>query len=117
MAAGAIPVCGDLPSIREWINHESNGFLAAFDDVSEVTDALRSALKLSDTNRNAIRAKNALIIAARAERGITGRYAVDKYRGLVKECQDRSPSASVNRSLLTPLSKVPVIRSDGCSIR
>jgi len=90
MAAGAIPVCGDLPSIREWINHESNGFLAAFDDVSEVADALQSALKLSAADRNTIRAKNAQIIAARAERGTTGRRAVDKYRGLVKQYQDRA---------------------------
>jgi len=90
MAAGAIPVCGDLPSIREWIDHESNGFLAAFDDVGEVADALRSALNLSDADRNTIRAKNARIIAARAERGTTGRRAVDKYRGLVKQYQDRA---------------------------
>ena len=91
MAAGAIPVCGDLPSIREWIDHESNGFLAAFDDVSEVADALQSALKLSAADRNTIRAKNAQIIAARAERGTTGRHAVVKYRGLVKQYQDRVP--------------------------
>ncbi len=87
MAAGAIPVCSDLPSIREWISHESNGFLAAFYDVREVADALRSALNLLDADRNTIRAKNARIIAARAEQGYTGRHAADKYRELVKNYQ------------------------------
>jgi glycosyltransferase involved in cell wall biosynthesis len=91
MAAGAIPVCGDLPSIREWISHESNGFLAAFDDFNQVAEALHSALKLSDADRSTIRLRNSRIIAARAERGITGRSAVDKYRGLVKQYQDRAP--------------------------
>jgi len=91
MAAGAIPVCGDLPSIREWISHESNGFLAAFDGAAEVADCLRAALKLSAADRNTIRTKNARIIAARAERGTTGRHAVVKYRGLVKQYQDRVP--------------------------
>ena len=88
MAAGAIPVCSDLPSIREWISHESNGFLAASYNVREVADALRSALNLSDADRNTIRAKNARIIAARAEQGYTGRHAADKYRELVKTYQN-----------------------------
>ena len=46
MAAGAVPVCSDLPSIREWIEHGSNGFLAAFDDPQAVANALRLALDL-----------------------------------------------------------------------
>ena len=42
MAAGAIPVCGDLPSIREWIEHGRNGFLAASSDSVAVSHALGS---------------------------------------------------------------------------
>lgn len=79
MAAGAIPVCGDLPSIREWITHGFNGFLAASDDPGEVAEALRLALGLSVTDRNTIKAENAQIIAARAEQGSTGRLAADNY--------------------------------------
>jgi len=83
MAAGAIPVCGDLPSIREWIEPGRNGFLAAYDDPLAVADALRVALRLSDAERSAIRAENRRIIAARAERGSVGRQAAERYDELV----------------------------------
>ena len=68
MAAGAIPVCGDLPSIREWIEPGRNGFLAAFNEPLAVADALRLALGLSDAERSAIKSENGRVIAARAER-------------------------------------------------
>jgi glycosyltransferase involved in cell wall biosynthesis len=90
MAAGAIPVCGDLPSIREWIEPGSNGFLAAFDDPRAVADALRLALGLSRAERRAIRAKNGQIIATRAERGRTGELATQKYRRLVEMFRQES---------------------------
>jgi glycosyltransferase involved in cell wall biosynthesis len=83
MAAGAVPVCGDLPSIREWVESGKNGFLAAFNDPQAVADALRLALGLSDAERTAIRAENSSIIVARAERGSAGRQAAEKYRELV----------------------------------
>jgi glycosyltransferase involved in cell wall biosynthesis len=83
MAAGAIPVCGDLPSIREWIEPGRNGFLAAFDDPQAVAEALRLALSLSDTERRAIGADNARIIATRAGRRLTGTQAAEKYGELV----------------------------------
>ena len=83
MAAGAIPVCSDLPSIREWIEPGKNGFLAAFSDPLAVADALRLALGLSDAERSAIKSENGRIIAARAERGSTGRQAVQLYGQLV----------------------------------
>lgn len=82
MAAGAIPVCGDLPSIGEWITHGSNGFLAPFDDAHAVAKSLRLALELSSTDRAALRAMNARIIAGRAEQGSTGMNAAEKYRQL-----------------------------------
>jgi glycosyltransferase involved in cell wall biosynthesis len=80
MAAGAIPVCGDLPSIREWIEHGKNGFLAAFNDPLAVADALRRALSLSDAERRAMRIDNGRIIASRAERSFTGEQAAQSYR-------------------------------------
>lgn len=91
MSAGAIPVCGDLPSIREWISHGSNGFLAAFDDAGKVADALKSALKLSDVDRNTIKSKNAQIIEARADKRTTGQHAANKYCQLIKHYKDKVP--------------------------
>jgi glycosyltransferase involved in cell wall biosynthesis len=85
MAGGAIPVCGDLPSIREWIEHGKNGYLAAFDDPCAVAGALRAALALSDEERMMVRKENARIVAARAERGWTGRYASEKYRSVIQD--------------------------------
>jgi glycosyltransferase involved in cell wall biosynthesis len=87
MAAGAIPVCGDLPSIQEWVESGRNGFLAAFDDPQAVAEALRLALSLSDADRRAMKAENSRIIAGRAERGATGTRAAEKYRELVAHRQ------------------------------
>jgi glycosyltransferase involved in cell wall biosynthesis len=85
MAAGAIPVCGDIPSIREWIGNEVNGFLANVSNSTAIAHSLRSALEVSDQERCAIKAKNARIIAARAERGASGRQAAEKYHKLVRD--------------------------------
>jgi hypothetical protein len=89
MAAGAIPVCGDLPSIREWIEPGTNGFLAPFNDSVAVADALRRALGLSDAERNAIKTENRRIIAARAERGFVGKHAAKNYGQLVIHREDQ----------------------------
>jgi glycosyltransferase involved in cell wall biosynthesis len=83
MAAGAIPVCGDLPSIREWIEPGQNGFLADPSDPYEVASALHAALNLSAAEREIIRRKNKQIITARAERQTTGREAAKRYRSLM----------------------------------
>jgi glycosyltransferase involved in cell wall biosynthesis len=95
MAAGAIPVCGDLPSIREWIQPGRNGFLVPFDDPHAVADALRLALGLSDAQRRAIRTENGRIIAARAERGSAGKQAAEKYRKLVMHREELAMSLDV----------------------
>jgi Glycosyl transferases group 1 len=89
MAAGAIPVCSDLPSIREWIEPGRNGFLAAFNDPPAVAEALWLALSLSDAERSAIKTENGRIIAARAERGSAGKRAAEKYGQLVTHREDR----------------------------
>jgi glycosyltransferase involved in cell wall biosynthesis len=93
MAAGAIPVCGDLPSIREWVKSGRNGFLAVFNDPQAVANALRLALRLSEAERTAITIENGRIIAARAEYGSTGRQAAEKYRKLMMHRQELSPAA------------------------
>jgi Glycosyl transferases group 1 len=97
MAAGAIPVCGDLPSIREWINPGRNGFLAPFNEPHAVADALRHALGLSEAEHGAIQMENRRIIAARAERASTGKYAVEKYCQLVGHREGRiTPTSQVH---------------------
>jgi glycosyltransferase involved in cell wall biosynthesis len=83
MAAGAIPVCGDLPSIREWIEHGGNGFLAAYDDPAAVAAALRLALGLSDAEREAIQGANRRAVATRADRAATGRQAAERFGQLL----------------------------------
>jgi glycosyltransferase involved in cell wall biosynthesis len=93
MAAGAVPVCSDLPSIREWIEPARNGFLAAFKDPQAVADALRLALGLSDAGRGAIRAENARIIAARAERRSIGELAAQMYRESLMRREILTPAA------------------------
>jgi glycosyltransferase involved in cell wall biosynthesis len=83
MAAGAIPVCGNIPSIREWIRPGLNGFLADPRNPYEVASALRVALNLSTADREVIIRENKRIIATRAERRATGQEAVKKYRSLI----------------------------------
>ena len=83
MAMGAVPVCGDIPSIREWIQPGRNGFLADPSDPHEVASALRAALNLSAADREVIIRENKRIIATRAERRTTGHEAAKKYRSLL----------------------------------
>jgi glycosyltransferase involved in cell wall biosynthesis len=83
MAVGAVPVCGDLPSIREWIQPGRNGFLADPNDPHEVASALRVALNLSAADRESIIHENKKLVAAKAERQRTGREAAKRYRTLV----------------------------------
>jgi len=83
MAAGAVPVCGDIPSIREWIESGTNGFLARPNDPHGVAEALRAALNLSSPEREAIIYENRQIVAARAERRATGREAAKRYQSLI----------------------------------
>ena len=94
MAAGAIPVCSDLPSIREWIEPGRNGFLAAFDDPQAVADALWLALNLPHAEHEEIRSRNWRIIADRAERGHCGKRAAEEYYKLLRHNKHlNSPSS------------------------
>jgi glycosyltransferase involved in cell wall biosynthesis len=80
MAAGTIPVCSDLPSIREWIEPSTNGFLAACDDPQAVAGAIRLALSQSDAESHAIRTRNLRLIELRADRARAGQLAAARYR-------------------------------------
>lgn len=44
MALGCLPVCGDLESIREWIEPEVNGYLVNPDSAEEIASAINAIL-------------------------------------------------------------------------
>ena len=95
MAAGAIPVCSDLPSIREWIEHGRNGFLATHSDPHAVAGALWRALTLPDAGYKAMMLANKRTIAARAERGNVGKCARQYYELTQLDRRLASTNASV----------------------
>jgi glycosyltransferase involved in cell wall biosynthesis len=96
MAAGAIPVCGDLPPVREWIEDGKNGFLAAFDSPQEVAEALRHALGLSAAERATIGQENFRIVDSRAERSSAGKQAAREYRSVLLRQQHAVPISTVS---------------------
>jgi hypothetical protein len=98
MAAGAIPVCSDLPSIREWIEDGENGFLAAYDSPQEVAEALRLALGLSEAERATMTGKNFRIVTSRAERSSAGRQAAREYRSVLLRQQELRRSTATFES-------------------
>jgi glycosyltransferase involved in cell wall biosynthesis len=66
MACGSFPICGDLESIREWIEDGKNGLLVSPADPQAVAAAIIRAA--TDPGlRKAAAARNKKIIAGRAE--------------------------------------------------
>ena len=65
MACGCFPVCGDLPSIREWIQDGVNGLLVRADRPLHLAAAIRRALADGELRRTAL-AINAGLVKARA---------------------------------------------------
>jgi glycosyltransferase involved in cell wall biosynthesis len=66
MACGTFPVCGDLESIREWINHGENGLLVDPTNPTALADGIVWALKDSAMRKQAAKI-NAQIVAERAD--------------------------------------------------
>jgi glycosyltransferase involved in cell wall biosynthesis len=99
MAAGAIPVCGDLPSIREWIEPGKNGFLASPHSPGDVAQAISRALHLSPADRAAMIRANRQVVAARAERRSTGQLAADCYRSVVAQYAERVTQSEIAEKL------------------
>lgn len=66
MSAGCLPVCGDLPSIREWITHGENGLLTSAGDPAQLAAAMIRALEDRDLQIRA-RLMNPARIAERAD--------------------------------------------------
>jgi glycosyltransferase involved in cell wall biosynthesis len=73
MACGSFPVCGDLESIREWIDDGRNGLLVDPGDPAGVADAVIRVCKDSALRSEAAR-RNKKIITERADwRTVMGR--------------------------------------------
>jgi len=53
MALGCLPVCGDLPSIREWITPGENGLLIDPADPQALADAILQALGSAEMQEKA----------------------------------------------------------------
>lgn len=68
LACGCFPVAGDIESLREWIEHGTNGLLCDPTDPAAIAGAITRALE--DTPlREAARAHNLRLIAERADYG------------------------------------------------
>lgn len=55
MALGCLPICGDLPSIREWISPGQNGLLVPADDPAALAEAICRSIE--DTTLRSTAAK------------------------------------------------------------
>jgi glycosyltransferase involved in cell wall biosynthesis len=53
MACGCLPVCGDLPSIREWVEHGQNGFLCDPGNPKDLAAAIIKGIENPDLRRRA----------------------------------------------------------------
>ena len=61
MALGCLPICGDLPSIREWITPGENGLLIDPSDPQVLADAILKALRSPDLIASAARVNRAIL--------------------------------------------------------
>jgi glycosyltransferase involved in cell wall biosynthesis len=81
MACGCFPVAGDIESIREWITPGVNGLLADPTDPASLAEAILRALSDSSLRAEAA-ARNAELIATRADYGANMQRAEEFYRRL-----------------------------------
>jgi glycosyltransferase involved in cell wall biosynthesis len=78
MAAGVIPVVGDLPSLREWIEHLKNGVLCDPRDPASISAGVRSAISVIDLEE--ARRRNLALVEERAMFGKSMRQVEAFYR-------------------------------------
>ncbi|MGH2605636.1 MAG: glycosyltransferase family 4 protein, partial [Anaerolineales bacterium] len=83
MACGAFPVCGNLESIRDWIEDGVNGLLVDAGDPVGLARAIGRALDDHGLRQRAAE-RNQELVTKRAERGMVFKEAEAFYRGLVE---------------------------------
>ncbi|MCW5876458.1 MAG: glycosyltransferase family 4 protein, partial [Anaerolineales bacterium] len=83
MACGLLPVCGDLPSIREWIEPGRNGLLVDPADPDALAAALLHALQDEPLRRGAA-AHNRELIATRADYAANMPRAAKFYEEIIR---------------------------------
>ncbi|MBN1661419.1 MAG: glycosyltransferase [Anaerolineae bacterium] len=66
LACGALPVLSDLPSLREWIEHERHGLFVPVGDVEAIGQAI-IRLVTDEQLRNQIKINAARLVAERAD--------------------------------------------------
>jgi glycosyltransferase involved in cell wall biosynthesis len=71
IACGCFPVVGDLESLREWVQHGSNGFLIDPASPGALAEAVITALREPELRQKAS-VHNQALISARAERSQVG---------------------------------------------
>lgn len=82
MTIGCLPVCGDIESIREWIQNGENGILVDPNDPYALSEAVLRGLKDEDFRRTAA-ARNLEIIRSRAEVSIVRQQVAEFYSRMV----------------------------------
>jgi glycosyltransferase involved in cell wall biosynthesis len=88
MACGALPVVGDVESVREWVTHDHNGLVVRPDDQDGVAAALVRALT-DDNLVDCARLVNAEIVHERASFSAGMQRAREYYQRLI-EVADRA---------------------------
>lgn len=82
MASGCLPVCGDLPSLREWIRPGENGLLCDAGDAGSLAAAMLRAIEDGPLQARAAE-QNPRLVAERADYAASMRQAEEFYAQLV----------------------------------
>jgi len=82
MACGCFPISGDLESIREWVEHGSNGLLIDPSNPTQLANAVIDSFKQPELRQRA-RDKNIELISARAVRSNVMQRAESFYERFV----------------------------------
>lgn len=92
MAAGCLPVAGDIPSVREWIQPGVNGLLCDPTDPADVAQAVLSAITDRDLARRAA-VHNHALVRERANRSRVADAADAYYRQVLEAAGRTRPAA------------------------
>lgn len=100
MYSGSFPICGDLPSIREWITSGKNGILVAPSDARQVAHSILDAMGNLSSRKEAV-VMNRELIRTRADRDATREQAETLYRKLAAVDSDASDKGKRNGAAIT----------------